>query len=71
MSVEAKAIDHIANIGLRGQQRRLRLGIMALVAAALLAGVLFGLGAPRGWRLVLFLPLWIAALGFFQGRGKT
>ena len=66
-----KAIDHIANIGPRGQQQRLRLGIMALVAAALLAAVLFGLGAPRGWRLVLFPPLWMAALGFFQARGKT
>jgi hypothetical protein len=66
-----KAIDRIANIGPRGQQRRLKLGIMALVAAALLAGVLFGLGAPRGWRLVLCPPLWIAARGFFQARGKT
>jgi hypothetical protein len=65
------AIHHIANIGPRGQQRRLRLGIMALVAAALLGGVLFGLEAPRGWRLVLFLPLWIAGLGFFQSRDKT
>jgi len=61
----------MSNIGPRGQQRRLRLGIMALVATALLAGVLFGLGAPRAWRLGLLPPLWIAALGFFQARGKT
>jgi hypothetical protein len=66
-----KANHHVANIGPRGQQQRLRLGIFALVADALLAGVLFGLGAPRGWRLVLFPPLWIAALGFFQSRDKT
>jgi len=66
-----KAIDHIANIGPRGQERRQRVGIMALVAAALLAAVLFGIGAPPGWRLVLFPPLWIAGLGFFQARDKT
>ena len=66
-----KTLDHIANIGPRGQQRRLILAIMALVTAALLGGVLFGLGAPRGWRLVLFLPLWIAGVGFFQSRDKT
>jgi hypothetical protein len=66
-----KAINHVANIGLRGRQRRLRLGIMALVATALLAGVLFGLGAPRAWRLVLFPLLWIAGLGVFQARDET
>ena len=64
-------IDPIPNIGPRGQQQRLRLGVIALMAAVLLAAVLFGLGAPRGWRLVLFLPIWIAGLGFFQARGKT
>jgi hypothetical protein len=66
-----KAISHIANIGSGGQQRRMRLAMMALVAAASLAGVLFGLGAPRGWRLVLFPPLWIGLLGFLQAREKT
>ena len=71
MAPRVKAIDHIANIGPGGQQRRVRLAIMALVATALLAGVLFGLGAPRGWRLVLFPPLWIGLLGFFQAREKT
>ena len=63
--------NFFANIGPRGQQRRLRLGIVVLVATALLAGVLFGVGAPRAWRLVLFLPLWIAALGIFQARAGT
>jgi hypothetical protein len=44
---------------------------VAFGGAAVVAAVLFGLGAPRGWRLVLFVPLWIAALGVFQGRDKT
>jgi hypothetical protein len=39
--------------------------------ALVLAGVLFGLGAARGWRLALFAPLWVAALGIFQAREKT
>jgi hypothetical protein len=66
-----KAIDPIANIGPDGQQRRVRLGIVVLVGTALLAAVLFGLGAPRGWRLVLFPPLWVGLLGVFQAREKT
>jgi hypothetical protein len=62
---------HIPNIGQRGAQRRLKLGILTLAAASLLAAFLFGLGAPRSWRLALFAPLWLAALGFFQARDKT
>jgi hypothetical protein len=27
--------------------------------------------ASRGWRVVLFVPLWLAALGVFQARDKT
>jgi hypothetical protein len=49
MAPRVKAIDHIANIGPGGQQRRVRLAIMALVATALLAGLLWS-RAPRGWR---------------------
>jgi hypothetical protein len=42
------------------------------LAFALALGVaLFGLGASRAWRLVVFAPLWVAALGFFQAREKT
>ncbi|HMG18712.1 MAG TPA: hypothetical protein VK573_08310 [Gemmatimonadales bacterium] len=59
------------NIGPRGRRRRLRLGTMAFGAALVLGGVLFGLGAPAIWRLVLFPPIWVAALGFFQARDKT
>lgn len=66
-----REVNPVPNIGPRGQEQRLRLGVVALAAAALLAGVVFGLGAPRVWRLVLFPPLWIAALGFFQARDKT
>jgi len=44
---------------------------MALGASVLLASALAVGGADRRWRLVVFLPLWIAALGVFQAREKT
>ncbi len=44
---------------------------MALGASVLLVAALAVGGAERRWRLVVFLPLWIAALGVFQAREKT
>jgi hypothetical protein len=61
----------IPNIGPRGQRSRFRLGVVAFGAAALLAVVLFSVGAPRPSRLILFLPAWIGALGVVQARAKT
>jgi hypothetical protein len=61
----------IPNIGPRGQERRLRFGLIALGAAFILAMALLMLGVPRGWRVVVFVPLWIGALGVFQARAKT
>lgn len=61
----------VANIGPRERRRRLRGGLVALAAAAIGAALLLGLGAPRGARVVLFLPLWAAGLGVFQAREKT
>jgi len=59
------------NIGPRGQRSRFRLGVAAFGAAALLAVLLFLVGAPRPSRLILFVPAWIGALGAFQARDKT
>ena len=61
----------IPNIGPRGRRRRLRMGLMSLGAAVLLAVGIFALGAPRAWRLTLFVPVWIGALGIFQALDKT
>ena len=61
----------IANIGPRERRRRLRLGIAALSASVVIAVVLAATGVHRAWRMVLFFPLWVAALGFFQARDKT
>lgn len=61
----------IPNIGPRGQRARLRFGLIALAAAAVLGALLFALEADRVWRALLFVPLWIAGLGVFQARDKT
>ncbi len=64
-------MTRIANIGPRGQRRRMRLGITAFGVAGVLAVALVGLDAPRVARLGVVLPLWIAGLGVFQARDKT
>ena len=61
----------IPNIGPHGQAHRLRFGVVGLGVAVVLAMALLMLGAPRGWRAVVFVPLWIGALGVFQARDKT
>ena len=65
------AVACIPNIGPIGRRRRLIWGAMALGASVLCAVALALGGADRRWRLVVFLPLWIAALGVFQSREKT
>jgi len=61
----------IPNIGPAERRKRFIWGAMALGASVLLAAGLAVGGADRRWRLVVFLPLWIAALGVFQAREKT
>lgn len=59
------------NIGSAERRKRLIVGVVALcvcVAAALLLSL--G-GAPRYWRLLLFLPFWTAAIGIFQARANV
>lgn len=61
----------IPNIGPRGQDHRRRFGFIALAAGVVLGMTLLMLGAPRGWRAMAVVPLWIGALGVFQARDKT
>jgi len=49
----------------------MRLGFVFLGVAILLGALLFVVGAGWGWRLALFVPLWIGALGIFQALDKT
>jgi|HubBroStandDraft_2_1064218.scaffolds.fasta_scaffold341728_2 hypothetical protein len=61
----------IANIGRRGRRQRATFGIVLLVVGAGILVALVVSGAPRAWRLALFLPFWAAAIGVLQAREKT
>src|SRR5881296_40383 len=65
------ALPLVTNLGSRGRRRRYLMGAAGLALTLLLAAGLVLIGAPRGARLVLFLPVFVAALGFFQARGGT
>jgi hypothetical protein len=47
------------------------LGLFAVGVSAAAALVLLAAGAPKPWRLGLFLPLWLGMLGIFQAKEKT
>jgi hypothetical protein len=47
------------------------MGVVFLAAAVGLGVVLVLVGAARGWRLALIVPLWVAGLGLFQARAGT
>src|SRR4051812_12964850 len=66
-----KSRDGLSNIGPREIRKRRILGVVALGAGAALAFGLFAMGAPRLYRLTIFFPIWIAALGLFQAREGT
>jgi hypothetical protein len=59
------------NIGPRERQRRLVGGLFFLAIAICVAGCLLLFNAPRPWRLLVFLPTWAAAIGFFQVSART
>jgi hypothetical protein len=61
----------LANIGPRGQHQRLRFGLQALALGVVLGAVLILTGVPRPWRVTVALPLFVAALGYFQAHDKT
>ena len=57
------------NLGPRARRNRSVLGGI-LLAAGLGVGLILT-GAPWPWRLGLYLPFWMGALGLFQAREKT
>ena len=60
-----------ANIGPSERQRRLIGGFVFLSVAICVGIVLLAFRAPRPWRLLIFLPAWASAIGFFQVSAKT
>jgi hypothetical protein len=61
----------IANIGPRERRKRLIFGVALFGVSGVIAAVLLGDGIWRGWRALLFLPLFGGALGVFQARERT
>jgi hypothetical protein len=61
----------VPNIGPKQQRRRLVLGAVSLVLAAVLAATLAAADASIVARAIVALPLYAAALGFLQHDGKT
>jgi len=61
----------LANIGTAGRRRRRMISISAFGVAAAFAVGLGAIGAPRTWRLLLFVPLWVGALCFFEVQART
>jgi hypothetical protein len=63
--------ERVINIGARERRKRLSVGIVALSVGVVIAVLLVVVRAPLVWRLPLFLPFYVGALGFFQARDKT
>jgi hypothetical protein len=61
----------IPNIGPGERQRRLVGGFFFLAIAVCVGVCLIWFNAPRPWRLLIFLPAWASAIGFFQVSAKT
>jgi len=61
----------VANIGPTERRRRLVGGVSMLAVTVAAAGFLLWFDAPRLWRVSLFVPAWLGALGVFQVRAKT
>ena len=61
----------IANIGPNQQRLRLRFGLMMFALGIVIAALIILTGVDRAWRISLFLPFYLGAIGYFQARDKT
>ncbi len=61
----------IANIGPRERRKRLMFGIATLAASLVISFLFVFYGVRAVFRLPLFVPLFVGALGFFQARDRT
>jgi hypothetical protein len=59
------------NIGPREERKRLVMGMAALAAGLGIAAGLMVIGVDQWWRLSLFFPFWLGALGIFQALEQT
>lgn len=59
-------IPGVCNIGPAERAKRRQTGLIGVIASIILTITLLGVGAPRGWRLLLIIPVSAAALGYLQ-----
>lgn len=59
-------IPGVCNIGPAGIKKRKQAGWMGLAATVVLWGLFIYLNAPPVWRLLLFFPAMMSAMGFLQ-----
>jgi hypothetical protein len=72
--VAAQHVDrkrHVDNIGELGARRRRRGGLVWVAVAGIGVVLLIVTNAPRPMRLLLAIPIGLAAVGFLQAREKT
>ena len=65
-SAPAQYVPGVCNIGPAERATRRRAGIIAGIVTLVLLIVLVAIGAPKPWRLLIFLPAAAAANGFLQ-----
>jgi hypothetical protein len=63
--------QHVDNIGEPGARRRRQGALVSLALAGAVAIVLIITNAPRPARLLIAVPIGLAAAGFLQAREKT
>jgi hypothetical protein len=68
MQEQNQYIPGVCNIGRSEINMRKLAGRVGLVIMIILYGSLVYLGAPRIWRLIIFIPSALAAIGFLQAR---
>ena len=59
------------NIGPHERARRILIGVSSLTVGVLLGALLIALSIARPWRVLIFAPVWVGALGIFQAQEKT
>ena len=59
------------NLRAGGRRQRLLMGITLTAISVVAAAAMMAGGLPRGFRLALFLPFYMGAVGFLQYRDHT
>jgi len=67
-NVEDKYIPGVCNIGKPEIKRRKQAGWTGLIITVILLGMFLYFDMPHLWRLIIFIPAMITAIGFLQAR---